>query len=395
MERNILGEMPYIVMENASAEQIFHAQQESADLGSSGNDPCPWSLEGLDFTNTRFNEACDILTCLAAETSSTMSKETPFQSLVCDHLQASYALVSKSTYTQSTGAEPTQHDPENPVFMSYGRFSNDLCDILFAESSIDDVFGRVGCDESHGYAFVDVCDHRMSSSKPFLKPDRDVDAKMLEKNDAQDQHNVLFCCTIDDSSPRSTVDDDGRSKSSSNSSKEVCVPFDIPHNDNHSRNIVDDHEFLQRRTCSKQRAPTRRVAQMRLSELSTYFNMPINEASKQLNVGVTVLKRKCREFGVRRWPHRKIKSLDSLIRSIQDSAKASNQEGMVKDQAALIAKTLEEERNLIQSRPDMQLNSRIKRLRQASFKNTFWTRQKQQIMIRQTNKELTNGEKIG
>jgi hypothetical protein len=41
------------------------------------------------------------------------------------------------------------------------------------------------------------------------------------------------------------------------------------------------------------------------------------EASRNLKVGLTVLKKKCREFGIARWPHRKIKSLDSLIQDLQ------------------------------------------------------------------------------
>ena len=51
--------------------------------------------------------------------------------------------------------------------------------------------------------------------------------------------------------------------------------------------------------------------------LSKYFDMPILEASKKLKVGLTVLKKRCRFFGIPRWPHRKMKSLNSLIHKIQ------------------------------------------------------------------------------
>jgi len=67
----------------------------------------------------------------------------------------------------------------------------------------------------------------------------------------------------------------------------------------------------------KKRAPSDLVAKISLSDLVKYFGMPIVEASRNLNVGLTVLKRKCREFGIPRWPHRKIKSLDSLIHDLQ------------------------------------------------------------------------------
>jgi hypothetical protein len=67
----------------------------------------------------------------------------------------------------------------------------------------------------------------------------------------------------------------------------------------------------------KRRAASDIVAKITLSDLVKYFDMPIVEASKKLNIGLTVLKRKCREFGIPRWPHRKIKSLDSLIHDLQ------------------------------------------------------------------------------
>mgnify|MGYP000235160700 CR=1 FL=1 len=51
--------------------------------------------------------------------------------------------------------------------------------------------------------------------------------------------------------------------------------------------------------------------------LSQFFDMPIDEASKKLKVGHGVLKRRCRFYGIPRWPHRKMKSLNSLIHNIQ------------------------------------------------------------------------------
>lgn len=65
------------------------------------------------------------------------------------------------------------------------------------------------------------------------------------------------------------------------------------------------------------RATTRTITKLTLEDLSKYFDLPIIEASKRLKVGLTVLKRKCREFGISRWPHRKIKSLDCLIHNLQ------------------------------------------------------------------------------
>lgn len=52
-------------------------------------------------------------------------------------------------------------------------------------------------------------------------------------------------------------------------------------------------------------------------ELSECFNMPSEDAAKKLGVGLTVLKRICRKFGVPRWPFRKLKSLDRLITNVE------------------------------------------------------------------------------
>lgn len=67
----------------------------------------------------------------------------------------------------------------------------------------------------------------------------------------------------------------------------------------------------------KKRAASQDIARIALDDLVKCFGLPIVEASRNLKVGVTVLKKKCREFGIPRWPHRKIKSLDGLIRSLQ------------------------------------------------------------------------------
>ena len=39
---------------------------------------------------------------------------------------------------------------------------------------------------------------------------------------------------------------------------------------------------------------------------------------KQLGLCVTVLKQKCREFGIVRWPFRKVKKIDMLIKQLEE-----------------------------------------------------------------------------
>ena len=52
-------------------------------------------------------------------------------------------------------------------------------------------------------------------------------------------------------------------------------------------------------------------------EIARYFRLPIAEAAKELNVGLTALQKNCREVGFNRWPYRKLKSLDLLINTLQ------------------------------------------------------------------------------
>jgi hypothetical protein len=52
-------------------------------------------------------------------------------------------------------------------------------------------------------------------------------------------------------------------------------------------------------------------------ELSSCFHLPSEAACRKLGIGLTVLKRQCRKFGIKRWPFRKMKSLDRLITNVQ------------------------------------------------------------------------------
>ncbi|KAJ4844534.1 hypothetical protein Tsubulata_027946 [Turnera subulata] len=122
-------------------------------------------------------------------------------------------------------------------------------------------------------------------------------------------------------------------------------------------------------TQKKKRAAAEDIARIALEDLAKYFDLPIVEASKNLKVGLTVLKKKCRELGIPRWPHRKIKSLDSLIRNLQEEAKRQKQESV--DAALAVARRtrmLEREKENIERRPSMEIQSETKRFRQDVFK---------------------------
>ncbi|XP_050376486.1 protein RKD2-like [Argentina anserina] len=103
--------------------------------------------------------------------------------------------------------------------------------------------------------------------------------------------------------------------------------------------------------------------------ISQYFYMPITRAAKELNIGLTLLKKRCRELGIRRWPHRKLTSLQTLIRNIQQLGKEEDNEEKLRRRHAI--ELLEREKKQMEEAPDMQLEDNTKRLRQACFKANY------------------------
>eukprot|EP00743_Colponemidia_sp_Colp-15_P007647 GILK01008274.1.p1 GENE.GILK01008274.1~~GILK01008274.1.p1 ORF type:complete len:827 (-),score=133.07 GILK01008274.1:315-2795(-) len=59
------------------------------------------------------------------------------------------------------------------------------------------------------------------------------------------------------------------------------------------------------------------VKELTFNELAQYFHLSMNDASKELGVCVTVLKKVCRDLGVVRWPYRKVRSLDAAITDLE------------------------------------------------------------------------------
>ncbi|CAA6672978.1 unnamed protein product [Spirodela intermedia] len=126
----------------------------------------------------------------------------------------------------------------------------------------------------------------------------------------------------------------------------------------------------------KKAAPARpRTSSIAFEDVSKFFYMPITEAAKAMRVGLTVLKKRCRELGISRWPHRKMKSLNSLIHNVQELGKGVAMEDSIRREI----ETLEEHKRLLEMMPEMQLTERTKKLRQACFKANFKKRRASQI----------------
>ncbi|KAL1216749.1 Protein RKD2 [Cardamine amara subsp. amara] len=114
-----------------------------------------------------------------------------------------------------------------------------------------------------------------------------------------------------------------------------------------------------------------------METISGYFYMPITKAAMELNVGLTLLKRRCRELGIRRWPHRKLMSLKTLISNVKELQKMEGGENAGKLQNAL--EMLEKERRTIEELPDLEFEDKTKRLRQACFKANHKRKKKRSL----------------
>lgn len=66
-------------------------------------------------------------------------------------------------------------------------------------------------------------------------------------------------------------------------------------------------------------AQRERTGRLRMSDLAKHFHLPINAAAKELGICPTVLKKICRRNGMRRWPHRKIKSIERIIATLEQT----------------------------------------------------------------------------
>ncbi|KAL3570543.1 hypothetical protein D5086_027792 [Populus alba] len=111
---------------------------------------------------------------------------------------------------------------------------------------------------------------------------------------------------------------------------------------------------------SRKMSGRKRSVALELEEIQKHFNMPITQAAREMKVGLTVLKKRCRELKIMRWPHRKIKSLNSLINNVKEMGLGEHDTIM-----------LEEHKRLIEKLPDLELTERTKKLRQACFKANY------------------------
>ena len=108
----------------------------------------------------------------------------------------------------------------------------------------------------------------------------------------------------------------------------------------------------------------RSAANITQEELSSCFHLPSEAACRRLGIGLTVLKRQCRKFGIKRWPFRKMKSLDRLITNVQAGISPGDQNRTLVKSVA----ELEEQKQRMQECHELDLDDDTKRLQQAYSK---------------------------
>ena len=112
------------------------------------------------------------------------------------------------------------------------------------------------------------------------------------------------------------------------------------------------------------RRPLRSASEITQEELSSCFHLPSEAACRKLGIGLTVLKRQCRKFGIKRWPFRKMKSLDRLITNVQAGISPGDQNRtLVKS-----VEELEEQKRRMEECQVLDLDENTKRLQQAYSK---------------------------
>ncbi|PWA81532.1 hypothetical protein CTI12_AA185950 [Artemisia annua] len=102
-------------------------------------------------------------------------------------------------------------------------------------------------------------------------------------------------------------------------------------------------------------------------QIAKYFHLLVLQAANELKVGLTVLKRRCRELGFKRWPQRKLKSLSLLISSLQ----AENGGSTVDEYIEVVITRLKEEMRRVQENPNYKLAPSTKKLRRKNFKAIY------------------------
>lgn len=100
-----------------------------------------------------------------------------------------------------------------------------------------------------------------------------------------------------------------------------------------------------------------------------YAVLKIEDAAKELGMGTTALKKRCRQYGIHRWPHRQLKSLDNLIDALEKLTDDSTGDSTDASCIETAIMQLKYHRQRIAKDPCYKIPQSVFRLRQAQFKD--------------------------
>jgi len=95
-----------------------------------------------------------------------------------------------------------------------------------------------------------------------------------------------------------------------------------------------------------------------LEILQSFFHLPIKEAVNEIKICETTIKKRCRDFGIKRWPYRKINCIDNLISS-KEFALQKNGSDTKKKELLKQIKDLKRKRTILLNNPSIELKSLI------------------------------------
>jgi hypothetical protein len=90
---------------------------------------------------------------------------------------------------------------------------------------------------------------------------------------------------------------------------------------------------------------------LKWSDLSIYFHLSIVDAAKKLGICTTNLKKECRKFGVKRWPGRKVRNLESTIHGLEHTIAVGKRAGMAAYMRSEVTKLQQVKDQLLHSTP--------------------------------------------
>lgn len=100
-----------------------------------------------------------------------------------------------------------------------------------------------------------------------------------------------------------------------------------------------------------------------LNTISKFFHLPAAQAARELNVSDDKLKRMCTKLGIKRWPYRKLQSMDNLLENLQylskDKTYAVNKEKVIE---------LQKEKERMLKDPNIELRAETQVIRESSRK---------------------------